>query len=611
MSAVIPLLSLPGDTQAIAAALGGPEWAGSDLSPHLQRAVAAQGLVPLISLAEARPAASIELYRTWLSHHGKGADAAPVWFNLGVALQAGRRLEEAAAAMETAWRLRPELWQAALGRGQALEADGRSAEALAAWRMALPLAEARRQIHVQMARLLEAEGLLGPAMEEARAALLIDPAQPDVVQHLVHNRQRTTAWPPAELAVPGLAQAQAEQDAGPLAALALVDDPRRQAEIAAAWVARKVPAPTRVLAPQGYAHDRIRLGYLSSDFCRHAMSFLIADLLERHDRSRFAVWGFDLSPDDGSALRTRILAALDHHVPLRDLTDDAAADAIRAAEIDILIDLNGLTRGARPGILRQRPAPVQATYLGYIGPVPVPELDWLICDAVTVPHDCEGDYQPRPLRIDGCYQANDSRPPVLPAVSRGAEGLPDGAFVFCCHSHHYKLTEDVWQAWCRIVLQVPGSVLWLIDDTPESRMALTDRWVGAGLAAERLVFAPRTDPDRYRARLALADLFLDTSPYNAGTIASDALRMGLPVLTTLGRSFAARMGASLLTAVGLPDCIAADLSDYEARAIRLARTPALMADLRAHLAGGAWNRTLGDGAGFARRFEAALQRILV
>jgi predicted O-linked N-acetylglucosamine transferase (SPINDLY family) len=280
-----------------------------------------------------------------------------------------------------------------------------------------------------------------------------------------------------------------------------------------------------------------------------------------------------------------------------------------ADQIDILIDLNGLTKGARLGILRWKPAPVIATYLGYIGPIPLPELDYILCDEVTIPQIAAADYAPRPLRIAGCYQANDGRAPTLPVVSRAAEGLPEEAFVYTCFSHHYKLTEEVWEGWCRIMAATEGSVLWLIDDNPESRAALTARWRAKGLAIERLIFAPRVDPDRYRARLALADLFLDTHPYNAGTIASDALRMGLPIVTLQGKAFAARMASSLLTAVGLTEGITNSQEQYEARAITLCRDPAALHWMKAHLSGDIWARTLGDAVGFTQRFEAVLERV--
>jgi predicted O-linked N-acetylglucosamine transferase (SPINDLY family) len=602
--------ALPGDAASLAAQLarpGGLAAVPPSEMPHLARAVAGLDLMQLVTQAGTSGADAAILYELWLAAHGDVPAACGAWFNLGVARMQAGDPARAAEAYRAALRLRPEMTEAAINLGTALEAAGQPEAALAIWRAALPAPPLRQVLHNQLGRVLESRGQLGPAAAELYASLLITADQPDVQQHLVHLRQRMTAWPPAALSVPGLTEAEAALNCGPLAALALFDDPADQAAVAADWIARKLPtAPHALAPPAGYAHDRIRIGYLSTDFCRHAMSFLIAELLERHDREKFEIYGYCASPEDGSDIRARIIAAFDHHVPIGHLTDEAAAERIRADEIDLLIDLNGLTKGARLGVLRWRPAPVQATYLGYIGPVPLPELDFLLCDAVTIPPELEAHYAPRPLRIEGCYQANDSRPPVLPPVSRATEGLPENAFVFCCASHHYKITETMFADWLAIVAAVPGSVLWLIDDNPESRLALTARFTAHGLAADRLIFAPRVDPDRYRARLALAALFLDTSPYNAGTIASDALRMGLPLLTLQGKAFSARMASSLLTAVGLTEGIATSRADYVEKAVTFATDPATLAPLKTHLASGAWQATLGDAAAFTRRLEAAL-----
>lgn len=606
---------LPGDSSRIATALaspGGIPAVPPAEFPHFLRAVHGLSLMDLVRLAESAAAGDAALlYDLWLSANGTSTPACAAWFNLGVLRMRLGNPPAAIEAYRAALALKPDLAEAAINLGTALEAAGDAAAALAAWRAALPAPNLRQILHNQLGRVLESQGNLGPAAAELRASLLITPDQPDVQQHLIHARQRMTAWPAEALDVAGLADTTAARNCGPLAALALFDDPLDQAAAAALWIARKVPLPGGPLAPgTGYCHERIRIGYLSTDFCRHAMSFLIAELLERHDRTRFEVFGYCASPEDGSDIRERVKAAFDHFTIVRTMTDEDAARRIRGDEIDILIDLNGLTKGARLEILRWKPAPVQITYLGYIGPVPLPELDYILCDAVTIPPEQEAAYHPRPLRIEGCYQANDSTLPTLPAVSRLAEGLPEGAFVFTCVSHHYKLTPGLWASWCRIIAAVPGSVLWLIDDNPESRAALSARWADAGLAPDRLIFAPRVDPDRYRARLALADLFLDTAPYNAGTIASDALRMGLPLLTLQGQAFSARMASSLLHAVGLPEGIATSAADYEARAIAIATDPDLHGRMKAHLAGGAWARTLGDAPAFARRFEAALLRSL-
>lgn len=605
---------MPGDEASLLRAMarpGGLTQVPSGELAYLGRAVAGLDLLGLVRLAEgASDSDGLILYEFWLAAHGVEASSCAAWFNLGVLRMKRGEALGASEAYRTALRLKPDMVEAAINLGTALEASGQVEAALGAWRAALPPPAMRQVLHNQLGRVMEVQGRLGPAAEELRASLLLAPHQPDVQQHLVHLRQRMTAWPVTALDVPSVSEMEAAFHCGPLASLALWDDPKLQADGAADWIARKTPpAPERLAPAFGYRHDRIRIGYLSTDFCRHAMSFLIAELLELHDRTKFEVYGYDASPEDGSDIRARVLGALDHHVPIHGLSDEAAARAMVADEIDVLIDLNGLTKGARLGILRWKPAPVMATYLGYIGPVPLPELDYILCDDVTIPPELEAAYQPKPLRIAGCYQANDGRKPDLPPVSRAAEGLPEDAFVFTCMSHHYKLTETMWDSWCRIVAASPGSVLWLVDDNPESKAALTARWAAAGLAADRLIWAGRVDPDRYRARLALADLFLDTHPYNAGTIASDALRMGLPLVTLQGRAFAARMASSLLTAVGMPEGIARTQADYEARAIGFATDPVLHARVKAHLGGGAWDRSLGRASDFTARFEAAISSV--
>ncbi len=614
--AAFPALSLPLDADFLDAALaasGGLAALPPAELPFLGRAVAALPLTGLLDRAgEAPQEDAVRLYSHWLAAHAGAPEAFGAWFNLGVLLGAEKRHAEAEGAYRRALALKPDLAQAAVNLGLALEAQKRPAEALEAWRQALPPAPLRSILHTHLGRLMEEQGLLAEAVEEMRAALLIDPEQRDLAQHYVHLRQRLALWPVCEGgALPGLPAEVLADRCGPLGALALHDDPARQTSITAEWVSRKLPAAPERLAPaRGYpGHGRIRVGYLSTDFCRHAMSYLIAEVLERHDRGAFEVYGYDATADDGSDIRARVVAAFDHHVPVTGMTDEAAARRIRADEIDVLIDLNGLTRGARLEVLRWKPAPVQATYLGYIGPVPVPELDWLIADAVAIPPEEAGHYAPAPLLLEGCYQANDGQPMTLPPVSRAGEGLPEAAFVFCGFSHHYKITPEMFATWTRIVAAVPGSVLWLAADSAASNAALAARWQAAGLAPERLILAPRVDPAHYRARMALGDLFLDTHPYNAGTVASDALRMGLPLVTLQGRAFAARMASSLVTAVGLPDCIATDPAGYEALAVAIATDRARHARLKAHLAGDAWTRTLGDSAAFTRRLEDALRRI--
>ena len=263
----------------------------------------------------------------------------------------------------------------------------------------------------------------------------------------------------------------------------------------------------------------------------------------------------------------------------------------------------------RSQLLRSRPAPVQATYLGFVGPVPLPELDYMFCDRIVVPPRLAHAYQPTPLYIEGNYQANDGKRTIGPAMTRAAAGLPDGKFVFCCFSNHYKTTENIFAAWMEILRRSENAILWLVSDNEWARANMLKRAAGLGIDPGRIVFAPRVGPDEYMARLSLADVFLDTFPYNAGTIASDAIRMGLPLVTLAGQAFASRMAASLLTAIGATAGIATSLQAYIDFAVSLA------ADNHAYTAYKSifnlenWRRTIGNIEDFTASYEDLLVSI--
>jgi predicted O-linked N-acetylglucosamine transferase (SPINDLY family) len=567
-------------------------------------------LVSAIEQADPTPsaAARIRLYRGWLDTGP--ADHATVylaWFNLGVAYAALPDLANAIVAYQAALALRPDFALAAANLGTLQEQAGQPQQALLTWQRALQPDDIRTVLLNNRARLLEQLGQLAPAEQEMRRSLLIDPQQPDVIQHRVHIRQKMCAWPVLLEDIPGLTEADMRRSAGPMTTLALTDDIDAQRESGRHWIARKTsPAPFRLSPSEGYRHDRLRIGYISSDFCSHAMSYLIAELFERHDRARFEVFGYCSSPDDGSPIRARVIRSFDYYRPIRQLCDDAAARLIRADEIDILIDLNGLTSGVRPQILRARPAPVQATYLGFVGPVPLPELDYMLCDRTVVPSEDAASYRPAPLYIEGHYQANDSKRGIGSPTSRAAAGLPPDRFVFYCCSNHYKVTEEIFAAWMEILRRAGESVLWLVGDNEWARRNLTDTAVRQGVDPQRLIFTTRVGPDDYMARLRLADLFLDTFPYNAGTIASDALRMGLPLVTLRGRAFAARMASSLLSTMDVPEGIAGTLPEYIDRAVTLATDRSALGRYAAKLGPHNWATRIGDSDAFSRRFEHAL-----
>jgi predicted O-linked N-acetylglucosamine transferase (SPINDLY family) len=492
-----------------------------------------------------------------------------------------------------------------------LEAGGRKDDALALWRRGLQTTEARTALLNNTGRVAETMGRLADAEQDLRASLLLAPEQPDVIQHWVHLRQKLCHWPALGGGLPALPPEILLHHAGPLAAVALSDDVAVQRAVGEAWVARKTtPVAIRLSPPEGYAHPRVRIGYLSSDFCRHAMSYLIAELFERHDRGRFEVFGYCSSPDDGSAIRRRILAAFDKVTPILEMSDAEAAQTISDDEIDVLVDLNGLTSGARAQVLRYRPAPVQATYLGFVGPVPLPELDFFLCDDFVVPPDLAPLYAPAPLPVGPLYQANDAHREVGAPVTRAAIGLPEDRFVLCCFSNHYKITPEMFAAWMDILLAAPQAVLWLADDDSGSRHALAAHAQAAGVDPARLIFTGRVGPADYLARLGVADLFLDTFPYNAGTVASDAIRMHVPLVTRIGQAFASRMAARLLLSVGAAEGITDSAAAYVAFAVRLATDSVAYAAYKAHFTEAAWREGPCNMAAFTASFEQAILAVV-
>lgn len=561
-----------------------------------------EAAVPPISLP-----AQVQLYRNWLAAGGgRAGDAYAAWFNIGVIYSQNGDRASAIVAYRCALSLKPDLGAASVNLGLALEATGAQQAALELWSSSLQPDRDQTALLNHQGRLLEQLGRLQEAERLLSRSLRIDPLQPDVIQHWVHLRQKMCLWPVISPAC-GMAYEAVQETCGPLSVLALSDDVDLQRRVTATWISRKTVACSEHLAPScGYRHRRIRIGYVSSDFCRHAMSYLIVELFEQHDRAQFDVFGYCSSREDGSDVRRRVLASFDTVRQIGQLTDEQAARMIRADEIDILIDLNGLTAGSRLQIMRWRPAPLQASYLGFVGPLPLPELDALICDDVVVPPEQAHAYLPRPLPIAGLYQANERHRAIGDGLTRDMAGLDPNAFVFCCFCGHFKITPSMFDAWMEILKRVPESVLWLVDDNPWSRASMQRRAEEQGVDPERLVFAERCAPDVYMARLKLADLFLDTTPYNAGTVASDAIRMELPIVTLPGRSFASRMAARLLDAYGTTKGVASSISDYIERAVGLALEPTAYAQHRTQFSADRWAVTLGDSAGFARSFERAL-----
>jgi len=394
----------------------------------------------------------------------------------------------------------------------------------------------------------------------------------------------------------------------PFVLMGYSEDPALLRHCAENYVHRVAPAQPPLSDGKPYRHDRIRLAYLSADFHQHPTAQLMAELFERHDRNRFEVNAFAFGPDDGSAMRGRLVKAFDAFEDVRRLSDLEIAKLIRAREIDIAVDLNGHTHEARPGIFSHRPAPVQVNYLVYPGTSGANYMDYILADRIVLPLDQQPFFSEKIAYLPDCYQANDSTRSLPQAPSRSEAGLPETDFVFCCFNNSWKITAPVFEIWMRLLDKVPGSVLWLLESPANGNLRAQAE--ARGIAANRLIFAARLPPDQHMARLQLADLFLDTLPYNAHTTCSDALWAGVPVITCYGRAFQARVAASLLKAIDLPELVTARPEDYEALALELAADPALLQATRDKLERNRLTTPLYDSERFRKNIEAAYEAML-
>ena len=534
-------------------------------------------------------------------------DHAAAHSNRGAALMDLTRPAEALASCDKAIALKPDYADAHYNRGNALRDLKRPEEALASYDKAIALKpDFATAYHNRGAALRD---LKRP--EEALAsydkAIALKPDCEFLYGNLIQMKMRICDWSNLETQIAQLVHKidQSEKVSAPFPFLAITNSPALQRKATEIYATATYPLdnalPEIAKRPR---HNKIRIGYFSADFRPHPVSSLIAGLIETHDRDRFDVVGVSLQPEHPSELGQRIKRAFNKFIDVSRMSDQAVVQLMRKLEVDIAIDLMGYTSGNRTNIFAQGAAPVQVNYMGFPGTMGAEYIHYIIADKIIIPAEDAQFFSEKIVQMPVRYRSKpcDS---AQRTPTRAEVGLPDSAFVFCCFNNNYKITPEVFDCWMKILKEVAGSVLWLVEDNAKAASNLRKEAEIRGVHPERLVFAKRMPPSDHLARQRLAGLFLDTLPYNAHSTASDALWAGLPVLTRIGETFAGRVAASLLNAIGLTELITSTPQAYEALAIELASNPEKLAAIKRKLATNRLTTPLFDTQLFTRHIEAA------
>ncbi|WBT37034.1 O-linked N-acetylglucosamine transferase, SPINDLY family protein [Hyphomicrobium sp. DMF-1] len=575
----------------------------------------------LFGLAETREAqgdiqGAVALYRNWVARNPAHPLLHAAYFNYGVALNKSGDRYGAMNALRAALSLKPDFMPSHINLGRLLEDDGQFDAAVTQWLTLVSqtgLIDGSSVKHKlvalqQIGRVLETFQQDEPAEDALRQSLDINENQPEVAQHWIALRQRQCKWPavtPSEhVSLKALFT-----HISPLSLAVHSDDPMFQLARAFKYSKELTGPPRRPLCHATAAKERaslrqkLRIGYVSSDLREHAVGFAMADVLETHDRQAFEITAYYCGIDRPDGTKDRSQKSVDHWVDITRLSDEQAAQRIREDGIDILIDLNGYTKDARSRIFSYRPAPVTVNWFGFPGTMGSAHHHYIIADPIVVPEEDEIFYSEKVLRL-ACYQPNDRKRVVASEpLSREGAGLPADGFVYCCLNGCQKLTPEVFASWLTILRQVPDSVLWLLSGGADTDKRLRQLAANGGIAAERLIFAEKMPNPQHLARYQLADLFLDNSPYGAHTTASDAMWMGVPVLTYPGKTFASRVCASLVHAAGLGDLVCDSENSYVARAIALGKDRAQIETLKARLLSSRSSSRLFDTPALVRDLE--------
>ena len=535
-------------------------------------------------------------------------DYAEAYYNRGNALQELKRLDEALISYDRSIECKRDYAEAYLNRGTVLQELNRLDEALTSYDRAIEFKRDYAEAYYNRGTVLQELKRLDEALTSYDRAIEFKPDYEYLFGFILHTKMFMYGWHNFEADVQSLSlritEGQKSSPSFPL--LALIDSLPLQLKTSEIWIKDKHPInPSLGSIPKYLRRNKIRIGYYSADFKEHPVSYLTAELFELHDKNRFELIAFYSGLPNSSNMHKRVASAFDRFIDVRLQSDKDVASMSRNLEIDIAIDLTGLTQHSRVGIFSYRAAPIQLSYVGYLGTMGAEYYDYLIADKTIIPLDSQQFYKEKIVYLPS-YQVNDSKREIADKIFTRVElNLSENGFVFCCFNNNYKITPPTFDGWMRILTAVPDSVLFLYAENKWTENNLKLEAEKRGVSQTRLVFGARISRSEYLARYRVADLFLDTLPYNAGTTASDALWAGLPVLTCMGESFASRYAASLLYAIELPELITTSQEQYEATAIELATNPVKLQAIRDKLERNKLTTALFDTPRFTKHIEAA------
>jgi predicted O-linked N-acetylglucosamine transferase (SPINDLY family) len=519
-------------------------------------------------------------------------------------------LSEALASYDRALLARPDYAEALANRGATLHALRRHGEALTDYDRVLALEPGLIEAWIGRGDVLFELTRYSDAFAAYDKASAINADAPYLEGRRLCAKVMTCDWADREAEVSHFLSAiRSGVPTHPFHLLHIATSAADQLMCAKQFVAdQPLPSYAPLWRGEIYSHDRIRVAYLSSDLREHAVGHLTVGLFEQHERSRFKVIAISFGPEKDSNIRRRIKNSIEHFVDARSYTDRQIADLVRQREIDIAVDLNGFTQSSRTNVFACRAAPIQVSYLGYPATMGADYIDYIIADRFVIPEDQQQHYQEKVIYMPDCFQVNSSTRSLFEKVPTRAEaGLPERGFVFCSFCNNYKISPRIFDVWMRLLRQVEGSVLWVLTYSAAAESNLRREAASRGVEPDRLIFARSIGFTAYLTRYRLADLFLDTFPFNGGTTASDALWAGLPVVTCSGETFVGRMAGSLLNTVGVSQLVTHSLADYEQLALTLARDFDLISSIKAKLARDRDACPLFDTARFTRHLEAAYQ----